>query len=337
MAVKPPESIKPLAQESHPANLSTVYSLFESNNPVKESWYYFPAGADGPVMLRQTWAKAGAKDEQRVLKQNEQGNFYYDKDKAVIHIENYHCWNSDLSVFQLPCDGHSIREFISKIQGRPYEIDYVNNRKAGLLVIANKERQNGKPQVVNQFNMLEEEYFQYNLPVGAKVIDNRDAMHKRGWTYFTITGEFNGKKINGKGRMPFIYKQCEENRPWLKMRSGGEEIVDIAFIGLGRPWMGLHTIDVVRRDAAQRQVPFDTKLSLDGKKAIVTLKNLNSRIVYTIDMQTDVVEKITFAGEKTGMLQFEYMQDIDNASHEFASPVTGYKKDQNGQWFFEKL
>ena len=36
-----------------------------------------------------------------------------------------------------------------------------------------------------------------------------------------------------------------------------------------RPWMGLHSIDIVRRDAAERQVPFQTTLTPDGKEVQV--------------------------------------------------------------------
>ena len=205
------------------------------------------------------------------------------------------------------------------------------------MIIAGKDKEKNNLQFPNSSICWRKRDLQYNLPRRVRVIDNRDAMHKRGWTYFSVTGEFNGSQVGGKGRMPFVYKQSVENYPWLRVQVGRQEIIDTAFAGFGRPWMGLHTIDIVRRDAAQRQIPFDTKLSLDGRKSEVTLKNGTERIIYTIDMKADVVEKITFTGEKDGKLQFEYMQKIDDIDNDFISPRISDNDEQKGRLFFENF
>jgi hypothetical protein len=96
------------------------------------------------------------------------------------------------------------------------------------------------------------------------------------------------------------------------------------FKGLSRPWMGLHTIDTVRRDAGERQVPFQTIVAPDGKDVQVTVIRNQTRLVYTIDLKTDVVKSIAFfVGEApAGQLDFEYLQDLPVARSEFIAPRT---------------
>jgi hypothetical protein len=149
-------------------------------------------------------------------------------------------------------------------------------------------------------------------------------MHKRGWTYFTITGQINDKGVEGKGRMPFIYAASQRNWPWVVLKVG-EAIVDQAsFAGLGRPWTGLHTIDTIRRDAAQEQIWFETKYNKRNGKAEIVLKPEDGQIIYTIDMEQDVIEKIAFSTNDgcEGKLTFSYLQEIENIGNEFAQPAS---------------
>ena len=93
--------------------------------------------------------------------------------------------------------------------------------------------------------------------------------------------------------------------------------------------MGLHTIDTVRRDAAEKQVWFETRGLPGGNRAEVILTQEQARLVYTIDMETDVIEKITFSTGNgvEGELEFSYLQNIDNLGNEFSSPRVGsYRK-----------
>lgn len=86
--------------------------------------------------------------------------------------------------------------------------------------------------------------------------------------------------------------------------------------------MGFHTIDTVRRDAAEQRIWFETKLMPDNQFAEVELTCENAKIVYKIDMETDVVDEISFSTDqgKTGNLKFTYLQSIDNVIGEFMPP-----------------
>ncbi len=88
--------------------------------------------------------------------------------------------------------------------------------------------------------------------------------------------------------------------------------------------MGLHTIDTVRRDAAEQEVWFETRPMSGREQVEVVLNCAQVRLVYTIDMETDVVEKISFAGANgsEGEMRFSYLQDIKSVRNEieFAPP-----------------
>jgi hypothetical protein len=95
------------------------------------------------------------------------------------------------------------------------------------------------------------------------------------------------------------------------------------FKGLLRPWAGLHTIDTVRRDAAEQRIKFETRHTPASQFAQVELDCGNVRLIYNIDLETDVVDQITFStdqGDK-GSLKFSYLQSVDGVSGEFVRPV----------------
>jgi hypothetical protein len=170
-------------------------------------------------------------------------------------------------------------------------------------------------------------------------------MHKRGWTYFRIDGMMNGQNISGRWRIPFVYNASKEHPAWMKLNIGNEfEIIDcnngaylrhtdgtmIAaysagtfFKGLLRPWIGMHTIDIVRRDAVAQRVWFDTELAGNETDVIVALfykdEHINIDLIYTIDKENDVIKNIRFDvnGETKGSLVFSYLQDLNEAGDEF--------------------
>jgi len=86
--------------------------------------------------------------------------------------------------------------------------------------------------------------------------------------------------------------------------------------------MGLHTIDTVRRDAAEQRVWFETKYEPKEGKAEVELSCEQGKLVYTIDMKKDVIDRVTILGNdgRKGELRFSYLQDIGEAGREFAEP-----------------
>ena len=224
----------------------------------------------------------------------------------------------------MPTDSSQLAGFISRVEGQSHDLEYVANDGDGLLVMANRNENNNLSQIIHRCDVLDKEFFRYDLPMGGKTVDNRDAMHKRGWTYFKIAGQINGKQVQGTGRIPFVYAMSQEYYPWLNLKIAGAKIEDASsFVGLLRPWMGLHTIDTVRRDAAKQGIWFETRLLPDSAKAEVTLTHSQAKLVYAIDTETDVIERITFlsdADEVIGQLEFSYMQNIKTVGNKFAEP-----------------
>jgi hypothetical protein len=219
-------------------------------------------------------------------------------------------------------------DFLSQMEsGSDAGTECVVSKELGLLAIATTgaDEGNGLTQVVQHRNLLSEDYFQFDWPVGVKIVDNRDIMHKRGWTYFRVAGQIAGRRAHGAGRIPFVHAASQQHHPWLRLQIGDFEIADTGgrlFKGLARPWTGLHTVDVIRRDAARQYVTFDTKLAPNQAKALVTLTTGKINLLYTIDMEKDVVDRIVFSGDVAGELGFSYLEDIDNVGGDFLSPRT---------------
>jgi hypothetical protein len=253
-------------------------------------------------------------------------------------------WRPDLSVWRFPTDGPKLTEFLSRVEGRAEELGYTPLRGEGLLIVARPQaEENGNDLlVVRRRHVLDKEYFQHVWPAGD-VVDKRDTMHERGWTYFTVEGRINGEEVRGQGRMPFVYAAAREHSPWLRLNVGnrlkfvdsGEEALvyeagQVAasyeggslFKGLARPWMGLHSVDTVRRDAAEEQVPFESKYEGGEEKAVITLFPEEGRLIYTIDIKKDVIEKVevTTSDGKKAELSFSYLQDLEQAAYEFTQP-----------------
>jgi RNA polymerase sigma-70 factor (ECF subfamily) len=304
--------------------------------------YYFPEGPNEAMMLSAKSGKLGDKSYWKVL-QDDQANYYYINNR--LNINNHRVWSPNLSVQQLPTDDKKMTEFICQVEGIQNTMEHIASRGKDLLVIApqNRENDDNNLWVTRNCNALEEGYFQSDWPATTKISDNRDEMHKRGWTYFRVAGRINGQDIFGTGRIPFFELTSKRYTPWLKLQAGSLKITDTYneayisepssdeakkynggsfFKGLCRPWMGFHTIDTVRRDAAKQSVWFGTKLTSDDKFAEVELTCKDAKIVYKIDMKTDVVDEITISTDqgKTGNLKFTYLQSIDNVNGDFVPP-----------------
>jgi len=320
----------------------------KASTALQECWHFFPEGPGGVVMMRLMESERPGGNSCCRRLQNQHANYRYDKN--TITIDNSRMYNSDLSVMRLPTDSPELSRFISQVEGRQGDMEHIAGAGAGLLVICKRDGSGDSRiwRIDRHMNVLEEEYFQFDWPGSAKIIDNRDAMHKRGWTYFTITGQINGEEVTGAGRVPFVYEASRLHYPWVRIEVGGKlTIVDAGteagvydpdgrvvaryaggsfFEGLARPWTGLHTIDTVRRDAAEQQTWFETKLSAGRDKAEVILTCENVKLVYGIDLESDVVERITFLADNNGDqdamgdVRFSYLQEIAPASGEFAAP-----------------
>lgn len=332
--------------KNNPAqNLPVTSRVVPAQGGAEECWYYYPQNVDGPVMLRLVkWDSQGEKSYCKWW-QDDRANYYFENNRNTIYIDNYRMWDSELAVRRLPTDGVNLIDFISMVEGKRDEMEYVTGGGDGLLVVARKggDEQNNRLRIIQHYNVLDEEYFRYKWPPGARVVDKRDAMHKRGWAYFKITGDINGKEVEGRGRIPFVHAASDRHWPWVELKVGANSVSQVSFAGLGRPWMGLHTIDTVRRDAAKERIWFETKYNKRSGKADVVLRPLDKQIVYTIDMERDVIEKITFStsGGCEGELRFSYLQEIEQETAEFVVPEPktsgGPKQDRTGMLWLMRL
>ncbi len=336
------ESAGTPARELNPS--SPVVSPYTTSSAAHEQyWYYFPEGPQGPMMLR-TQSPGGAGGVQPQVLQNDQANYNYQD--GTVYINNHRMLLDDLSVFKLPTDNREMRGFLAQVEGVRNDIRPVSASGKGLLVIVERDEATAsEPWTIRYMNVLNEDYFRGEWPTGARVVDNRDAMHKRGWTYFRVRGSLRGQELAGTGRIPFVYASGKEHAAWLNLKIGDTwRIVDGGttatvqdaqgtvlgryprgsfFKGLSRPWMGLHTMDTVRRDAAEQRIPFETRLLAEGREAQVTATRGKTKLVYTVDVEADLVRSITFlVGDATvGSLEFEYLQDTNVKTSEFTAPA----------------
>jgi RNA polymerase sigma-70 factor (ECF subfamily) len=337
----------------------------QSENAEEEFWYYFPDGPGGSMMLR---ARSGAvvdRSSWQVL-QNAKANYLY-RD-GTVYINNHRMWSGDLSVLKIPTDPPGMTEFIRQVEGGSKAPEHVTASGKGLLVVAARDKagDESRPWVIRHRNMLDEDFFQGDWPAAAKTVDKRDEMHHRGWTYFRVTGQINGQNIYGAGRIPFVDDLRESYSPWLKLQVGSLTIADSYtdayvsrsasdllgtykggsfFKGLLRPWAGLHTIDTVRRDAAEQHIKFETKYTPASEFVLVELVCGNMKLVYKINLETDVIDEITFTtdqGDK-GNLKFSYLQSVDGVGGEFVRPVrprsekTSYHESPGLLWLVQLL
>ncbi|MHC4118141.1 MAG: RNA polymerase sigma factor [Planctomycetota bacterium] len=316
-----------------------------------EQWYSFPDGVDGPVFMRmQRW---NPQQEQRLCSwlQDEQANYYYSSDERKVYIHNYRVFWSSLKVWRLPTDTAQFTDFLSQVEGETKGMVFARDGQTGLLAGSVDNRFVDAPNFRThyRYNATGEQQFQYDWPADVPVIDARDPMHRRGWTYFRVHGRVGDTKIEGRGQVPFVCEACDEHPAWMTLRIGDDlEIIDcndgaylrrgdgalIAaykpgsfFKGLARPWMGMHAMNTVRRDAAEQRVWFNTRPASNRKDVVVTLLHDNpggkTDLVYTIDAENDLIKDIRFDVRKRtrGSLVFSHFQGIDQLGDEYSEPV----------------
>jgi RNA polymerase sigma-70 factor (ECF subfamily) len=325
-----------------------------------ELWYYFPEGPDGPVLTRiQRWDPSQRRKRCSWL-QNGQANYYHYAGRKTppkpqtIYINNYNGSSNSLRTRRLPTDPPDFVEFLDEVEGKVTAVHNTRDHKTGLLtsVLDTRFPDVGEFRSKVAYNAVDETFFRSDWPEAVPVVDRRDAMHKRGWTYFRITGQIDGEQVQGWGRMPFVYNAGKQHPAWLRLRMGDRlEIVDslsgaylagldgkvIAtypsgsfFRGLARPWMGMHAIDIVRRDAADSRIEFDTQETEDKKVQVNLLEQAGYRhtgITYVIDMKKDVIERMEFLAqgddhpENQGQITFTYLDHVEQVADEFIEPA----------------
>lgn len=316
-----------------------------------EQWYYFPDGVDGPVFMRmQRWNSSQTRKLCAWL-QNDQGNYYYHAGLKKVYISNYRLWLGSLRVRRLPTDTPEFTGFLSQIEGDTEGVKYSRDDETGLVTAAVDDRFVDAPhfRTAYTYNSLDDRQFGYDWPGDVSVTDQRDEMHRRGWTYFHIDGQVHGKSVSGRGRLPFVYSALEEHSPWMVLDIGGDlTVTDSAegaylrrhdgtviaaypagtfFKGMARTWMGMHTVDIVRRDAAAQRIWFDTGPAANDTDVTITLTDdshdSEAGLIYTIDMENDIIKniKLQLANRSVGSLKFLYLQDIEGAGGDFIEPT----------------
>lgn len=350
--------------------VTTKYSVTEtdispSEKPhFNEGYFFFPQGKQGPVLTRFTVHQDQGTTQ---VLQNDSGNYTYDARQQTATIHNYHYWKSDLSVMTLPTDSPDLESFLAGLENRSPAPRPIKSDSSNLFVmISGDERQQTRSFGAKNYDAMMEERFQYNWPAHSGLIDNRDPLHQQGWCRVKIEGHFYEKTLSGIGELPFVYSKVVERPAWLKLAIKGEQ----AFIdtpggaavlnavgqpvlrypygtflcGLNRPWSGLHAIDTVRRDAAQFRIPFETGLEASGKKAVVSLRVPGGQIEYIIDMEKDLIEKISFIDldkRPVGEFQFNYLEFDDISGTNFTmvrlSSGVGSTKTEQFHWLSELM
>jgi hypothetical protein len=104
----------------------------------------------------------------------------------------------------------------------------------------------------------------------------------------------------------------------MKLKVGQKQVVDTSFAGFSRPWMGMHTIDTVRRDAEKEGFTHEIQPKTDGDMVEIIVTSEAGRIVYTVDVARDVISGISFSDK--GELRFEYLKEVDGKEWQFREP-----------------
>jgi len=322
-----------------------------------DRWYYFPEGPSQVVMMRLVQFDESGENARSLVLQNQFANYHFDYRTNTVHVKNHRAWEQDLSVRRLPTDSPGLSSFLSQVEGRAalggaaagHDVGPSTGR--GTLIMcrrqANEERR--IQEVDRHLNVLEEEYFQFGWPQSARRVDERDAIHRHGRTYFRIHGQINGVTLTGTGRLPLVYAASRSYYPWLEVRLGdkfravdtkdGAVVYDpdnrvVAryasgsfFKGLARPWQGLHLIDTIRRDAAEQRQWFETQYDERAGQARVVVRSDRTTMTYVIDMEKDLLDRLELSSEGatstpgvTGQLTFTYIEDEESAEGTFVEP-----------------
>jgi RNA polymerase sigma-70 factor (ECF subfamily) len=277
-------------------------------------WYYYPPGRTDTVMIR-TQGRGVAYSQ---WLQKQQANYY--RQGGTITIRNHRQFADDLAVWRLPTDPPALRRFLQSQDKRNAGLEYVAPSSRGLLVAVEQSGADGRRQATLSYDVSMEDYFRHDWSTDAAVVDERDELHRQGWTWFTVTGRLGAKPVSGYGRLPFVADAVGQHGPCLKLTVGDDlTIVDSGtaarmsgecgavlaryaggsfFQGLGRPWSGLHTIDTIRRDAALAGIGFTTTPLPDGQRVEIALDGPQARLIYRVHLYQDWIESITFSKER---------------------------------------
>lgn len=312
-----------------PAASLSAQPLQGSSQDDKVLYYYYPSHYTESVLIRMAQAHSGQARSWTFV-QNAHAN--YQRRGQDVVIRNAHLWNADLSVMRLPTDDPTLRAFLDRMEGHPSPLARVKNGFRPLLVIQGGDSQEPYQETIPNFDATDEEYFMRPWPRDSRLLDRRDKLHKQGWCYFQVSGYLGKHRVKGSGCLPLIPSQRKIHTPQLQL-SVGEDLVLVdtpsgAFLcrggtrivkqypqgsffkGLSRPWIGLHTLDTVRRDAAQHRLSSTIESQkVDEKRLIsVSITDAEWRYTYRIDMNQDLLKDVYCfkADDAIGHIHLDY-------------------------------
>lgn len=348
------EEVRSLHFTMHSQDQSGGQATSSLSKGAYEQKYHFPDGVDGPMWF---WMQRWDTHESFKLcnwLQNDDGNYYYHSGEQRLYLNNYRLWLSSLRVRRLPTDSDAYVAFLDRVEGSVNGMQSVRDTRSGMLSGALDRRFVEVPnyQINYRYNTLNKNAFAFSWNDTVPRTDLRDVMHQRGWTFFRITGEIGGKTVLANGRLPFINTARKNYPPWVSYQIADlyeindtetrSEVIDSHgkllaaypggsfFRGLARPWMGMHTIDILRRDAAQERVWFETKVSDHAETVNILLyadgPEQKVGLDYTVNMERDLVEKISIftlpdRQNVVGTLVFDYLDDIEGYEDTFVEPM----------------
>ncbi|MGE5295312.1 MAG: hypothetical protein ACM3VT_10840, partial [Solirubrobacterales bacterium] len=333
-----------------------------SEHPPSDRWYYFPEGPRQAVMMRLVDFDAAGEEPVTLVLENQYANYHFDYRTNTVYIKNYRMWEEGLRVRRLPTDPPRLTAFLSQMEDAPVTADHTagltagrSSNDKGMLIMCRLEegREHMVRQVDRHVNVLEEEYFQFGWPQSARRVDDRDAIHRHGRAFFQIQGQLNGMTVSGAGCLPLTYYAASRmHSPWVDVRIGQKlRMIDTRngaviynqdnrivaryasgsfFKGFARPWLGLHSIDTIRRDAAEQELRFQTQYDPKTDQATVTVQSEPAALTYRIDMSRDMLDRLEVnAGQAadgpalTGDLTFAYVEDDETMEAQFPEPQVG--------------
>lgn len=314
-------------------------------------WYYYPPGQDDVVMVHTRHLDRGQFWTWEWL-QNEHG-IYRRRDDTVTQV-NAHLWQEDLSVLRLPTDPPAFSTFLDQCEGISTVAKSAPKQSDGFLVMSGMDEGGVFQRVLPHYDIDDEEALSRPWPAHVERRDERDAIHRQGWAGIRISGEIAGESVRGVGRIPLVMSQYETHSPWLKIKVGGNMLLEDSphgallrdgqgktiryyrrqsfFQGLTKPWAGLHCIDSVRRDGARQGLPFQTQRN--DEDVTVTLSDRDLEIRYHLDMDRDLIRSISMwqADQPIGRLEFNYEESLEAPGSFARAPRSSSPRKYNSWW-----
>lgn len=358
-------------------DIRSLHFTMQSQNPgntslsrgAYEQWYYYPEGVDGPLLARMQRWRPDLSQKLCAWMLNEEGHYYYNSGGPTVYRENSTWFWSNGDVRYFPYDEPNISTALG-MDTNEGVLTFERDEQTQLLTHTFDSRfpDLGTLEDTFQYNQTERSFFTYPWPKETPVIDKRDTMHRRGWTYLEIQGTLCEQPVQGHAYIPFYYKTYQTHKPWLTITVGQDRIfttqqkgsqysqngeiqqgpTKLLWSGLPRPWLGLHSVDLIRRDAAQQQLYNTHHFCFDSNYGEITIMQTQGyqtkSLRYGIDLDNDLIKTLDFIvnDQTVGHLSFRYLQEFDATEPQSPPKWSQHSPhsslpDQGIQWLMELI